>query len=117
MNVLLREVVKPRWAPFRLGPGSLDGLTRRHGNGLKRLLHVDGEPVAVAVSGPVFAARAHSEPAARAGIARMRFAVGIDDDLAEFHARFRDDPLIGRAVRMRPWFLGSHATVMRASGT
>ena len=33
----------------------------------------------------------------------MRFAVGIDDDLAEFHARFRDDPLIGRAVRARPW--------------
>ena len=33
----------------------------------------------------------------------MRFAVGIDDDLAEFHARFRDDPVIGRAVRARPW--------------
>jgi DNA-3-methyladenine glycosylase II len=103
LNVLVREVVRPRWAPFRLGPGSLDGLTRRHGNGLKRLLHINGEPVAVAVSGPVFAARAHSEAAARAGIARMRFAVGIDDDLTEFHARFRDDPLIGRAVRMRPW--------------
>ena len=28
---------------------------------------------------------------------------GIDDDLADFHARFRDDPLIGRAVRARPW--------------
>ena len=33
----------------------------------------------------------------------MRFAVGIDDDLAEFHARFRDDPVIGRALRARPW--------------
>ena len=44
-----------------------------------------------------------AEEAARAGIARMRFAVGIDDDLAEFHARFRDDPVIGRAVRARPW--------------
>jgi 3-methyladenine DNA glycosylase/8-oxoguanine DNA glycosylase len=33
----------------------------------------------------------------------MRFAAGIDDDLQPFHERFRDDPLIGRAVRARPW--------------
>jgi 3-methyladenine DNA glycosylase/8-oxoguanine DNA glycosylase len=101
--VLVREVVRPRWAAFRLGPPSLDGLTRRRGNGLVRLLHVDGSPVVVAVAGTVFAARAASEEAARAGIARMRFATGIDDDVAEFHARFRDDPVIGRAVRARPW--------------
>jgi 3-methyladenine DNA glycosylase/8-oxoguanine DNA glycosylase len=101
--VLVREVVRPRWAPFRLGPPSLDGLTRRRGNGLVRLLHVGDEPVVVAASGTVFAARASSEAAAREGIARMRFAVGIDDDLAEFHERFRDDPLIGRALRAQPW--------------
>ena len=100
--VLVREVVTPRWAPFRLGPGSLDGLTRRRGNGLVRLLHVGDEPVVVAASGTVFAARAPSEAAAREGIARMRFARGIDDDLADFHARFRDDPVIGRAVRADP---------------
>ncbi|HET6550486.1 MAG TPA: hypothetical protein VFG79_18620, partial [Solirubrobacter sp.] len=46
---------------------------------------------------------AATEAAAREGIARMRYAVGIDDDVAEFHARFRDDPVIGRAVRARPW--------------
>lgn len=103
MHVLVREVVRPRWAHFRLWPPSLDGLTRRRGAGLVRLMHIDGAPVAVAVSETVFAARAHDERTARAGIARMRFAVGIDDDLAEFHERFRDDPLIGRAVRMRPW--------------
>ena len=103
MNALVREVVQPRWPAFRPGPATLDGLTRRHGRGLKRLLHIDGEPVVVAVSGTTFAARARTEQAARAGIARMRFMVGIDDDLAEFHARFRDDPVIGRAVRMRPW--------------
>ena len=100
--VLVREVVTPRWAPFRLGPASLDGLTRRRGNGLVRLLHVGDEPVVVAASGTVFAARAPSEAAAREGIARMRFARGIDDDLADFHARFRDDPVIGRAVRADP---------------
>ena len=81
----------------------MDGLTRRRGNGLVRLLHVDGAPVVVAVSGTVFAARAATEAAAREGIARMRFATGIDDDLEDFHARFRDDPVLGRAIRARPW--------------
>jgi 3-methyladenine DNA glycosylase/8-oxoguanine DNA glycosylase len=102
LDVLVREVVRPRWT-FRLGPPSLDGLTRRSGDGLVRLLHVDGAPVVVAVSGCVFAARAGSEAAAREGIARMRFAVGVDDDLTEFYERFAGDPVIGRAVRARPW--------------
>ncbi len=102
MNTLVREVARPRWT-FRLGPPSLDGLTRRQGDGLVRLLHVDGSPVVVAVSGCVFAARAASEAVAREGIARMRFAVGVDDDLTGFHERFADDPVIGRAVRARPW--------------
>ena len=88
---------------FRLGGPTMDGLTRRRGNGLVRLLHVDGAPVVVAVSGTVFAARAATEAAAREGIARMRFATGIDDDLEDFHARFRDDPVLGRAIRARPW--------------
>ncbi|WP_053226705.1 DNA-3-methyladenine glycosylase family protein [Solirubrobacter soli] len=96
----MREVVEPRWAPFR--PGVAGGLARRRGNGFVRLLHVDGAPVVVAVAGTVFAARARTEGAAREGIARMRFATGIDDDLADFHARFRDDPVIGRAVRADP---------------
>jgi 3-methyladenine DNA glycosylase/8-oxoguanine DNA glycosylase len=103
LDVLVREVVEPRWPAFRLGPPTLDGLTRRRGNGLVRLLHVGGAPVVVAVSGTVFAARATSEAAARAGIARMRFATGIDDDLEDFHARFREDPLLGGAIRARPW--------------
>jgi 3-methyladenine DNA glycosylase/8-oxoguanine DNA glycosylase len=102
LSVLVREVVRPRWT-FRLGSASADGLTRRRGDGLVRLLHVDGVPVVVAASGVVFAARAADEGSAREGIARMRFASGIDDDLEPFHARFRDDPLIGRALLVRPW--------------
>jgi DNA-3-methyladenine glycosylase II len=102
LSVLVREVVRPRWT-FRPGPPSMDGLTRRRGDGLVRLLHVDGAPVVVAASGVVFAARAPDEATAHEGIARMRFAAGIDDDLVAFHERFRDDPLIGRAVRARPW--------------
>jgi 3-methyladenine DNA glycosylase/8-oxoguanine DNA glycosylase len=33
----------------------------------------------------------------------MRFALGVDDDLAPFYERFRDDPLIGQVVRSTPW--------------
>src|SRR5215210_1162970 len=32
----------------------------------------------------------------------MRFATGVDEDLRPFYDRFRDDPVIGRAVRARP---------------
>ena len=36
---------------------------------------------------------------ARPGIERMRFALGTDHDLGEFHRRFRWDPLIGPVIR------------------
>jgi 3-methyladenine DNA glycosylase/8-oxoguanine DNA glycosylase len=38
-----------------------------------------------------------------AAIERMRFALGTDHDLGEFHRRFRRDPLIGPVIRRRPW--------------
>jgi DNA-3-methyladenine glycosylase II len=99
----VRVEVVPPW-PFRLGGGSADGLTRRRGAALQRLLRVNGEPVLVGVVQPardrvLFAARGPNELAARAAIARMRFATGVDDDLRPFYDRFRDDPVIGRAVR------------------
>jgi DNA-3-methyladenine glycosylase II len=102
----LRVEVAPPW-PFALRGGSADGLTRRNGAGLQRMLHRDGKPVHVAVIQPradrvIFGARAESETDAMWGIRRLRFAVGVDDDHAEFHARFADDPYIGRAVRQLP---------------
>ncbi len=36
-------------------------------------------------------------------IRRMRFALGVDEDLSDFYARFRRDPLLGPAIRRRPW--------------
>ena len=51
----------------------------------------------------LFGAQASRRAVAEEAIARMRFAVGVDDDLSGFYERFRDDPLIGRAVRERPW--------------
>jgi 3-methyladenine DNA glycosylase/8-oxoguanine DNA glycosylase len=50
-----------------------------------------------------FRAEGTSRDAAATAIERMRFALGTDHDLSEFHARFRRDPLIGPAVRARPW--------------
>jgi 3-methyladenine DNA glycosylase/8-oxoguanine DNA glycosylase len=104
--VEVRVEVRPPW-PFRLGGGSMDGLARRRGAALQRLLRIDGEPVLVGIVQPaadrvLFAARAETESAAAAAIVRLRFATGVDDDLRPFHARFRDDPVIGRSVRSNP---------------
>lgn len=107
--VQLRVDVTPR-GPFRL-PRAVgrDGATRRLGGVLERLLHDDdGEPVVVRIAQPapdrvLFGARAPSTAAAEHGIARMRFALGVDDDLTPFLRRFARDPLIGRSLSRRPW--------------
>jgi 3-methyladenine DNA glycosylase/8-oxoguanine DNA glycosylase len=39
----------------------------------------------------------------RLAVERMRFALGVDDDLGEFYRRFRRDPLLGPQLRRRPW--------------
>jgi 3-methyladenine DNA glycosylase/8-oxoguanine DNA glycosylase len=51
----------------------------------------------------LFGAQAHDRATATEAIDRMRFALGVDDDLRPFHDRFRRDPLIGPSVRLRPW--------------
>ncbi len=90
----------------------MDGALRRRGDVLERLLHHAGEPVLVraAQTAPdlvLLGARARTREAAAYGIARMRFALGLDEDLSAFHRRFADDPLIGRSVRRRPWLRAS----------
>jgi 3-methyladenine DNA glycosylase/8-oxoguanine DNA glycosylase len=76
---------------------------------IERLLHDrEGEPVVVRVAQTakdtvLLGARATSKEAAEHGIARMRFALGVDDDLGELRRRYARDPLIGRSVRARPW--------------
>jgi DNA-3-methyladenine glycosylase II len=44
-----------------------------------------------------------SREAGEIAIERMRFALGTDHDLSEFHRRFRWDPLIGPVIRRMPW--------------
>jgi 3-methyladenine DNA glycosylase/8-oxoguanine DNA glycosylase len=86
----------------------MDGVLRRRGDVLERLLHYDEEPVVVRIAqcAPdrvIFGARAATRAAAEHGIARMRFALGVDDDLEAFRRHFLRDPLIGPSVRRRPW--------------
>ena len=86
----------------------MDGVLRRRGGVLERLLHHEGEPVLVRVAQTApdasCSARARSTRGPRrTAIARMRFALGVDEDLRAFHRRFARDPLIGRSLRRRPW--------------
>jgi 3-methyladenine DNA glycosylase/8-oxoguanine DNA glycosylase len=39
----------------------------------------------------------------RLAVERMRFALGVDDDLRAFHREFRRDPLLGPLLRRRPY--------------
>ena len=106
--VEVRVEVEPVWA-FRMPVGgTADGVSRRRNGVRERLLHLDGQPAVVRVAQTasdrvLFGAQAPDEHTARRAIERMRFALGVDDDLRPFHDRFRDDPLIGHSVGARPW--------------
>lgn len=105
--VEVRVEVRPQWVfrlPRRVG---LDGLARVRGGVVHRLLHAGEEPVLVRVAQlardrVLFGASAGDRAAAEWGIDRMRFALGIDQDLSEFYERFRFDPLIGPGLRANP---------------
>jgi DNA-3-methyladenine glycosylase II len=105
--VEVRVEVRPVW-PFHLPRHSgKDGVQRYRDGVLHRLLHVDGAPAHVRVAQPsgdrvVLGAAAERRDVAEHALERMRFALGVDDDLSAFHARFRDDPLIGGSVRAMP---------------
>jgi 3-methyladenine DNA glycosylase/8-oxoguanine DNA glycosylase len=85
----------------------MDGLTRRRGGVLHRLLQLEGEPVHLRVAqltggNVLFGARSASRESAAGAIAAMRRALGVDLDLAPFYEQFKSDPLIGAAVRADP---------------
>jgi 3-methyladenine DNA glycosylase/8-oxoguanine DNA glycosylase len=105
--VEIRREVRPVW-PYRLPRAGFDGVMRRRcDGGLERLLHVEGAPAVLRVNQPardrvVLVAGADSPDVAEEALARMRFALGVDDDLRPFYERFHSDPVIGRSVRARP---------------
>jgi len=114
-------------SPFRLGRGSADRTLLVEGGVATRLLHVEGRPVLVRAWQPgervVLRAQA-VDPAIvtlpgcggegelalataaqlELAVARMRFALGVDCDLGEFHRRFRRDRLVGPLIRRMPSF-------------
>ncbi|MCW2989268.1 MAG: DNA-3-methyladenine glycosylase 2 family protein, partial [Solirubrobacterales bacterium] len=122
----LEQEVRPA-SPYRLPRGSDDRTLWIQGGVATRLLHVEASPVLVRawqpapdrvvlraepvdparvtlplVSGrePVPAGRAELERA----LERLRFVLGVDYDLGEFHRRFRRDPLVGPLIRRMPSF-------------
>jgi 3-methyladenine DNA glycosylase/8-oxoguanine DNA glycosylase len=76
---------------------------------LARLLEAEGEQVVVhawqRASGEVVLRASGGAGRARLGVAidRMRFALGVDEDYAEFFRMFKRDPFLGPALRRRPW--------------
>lgn len=102
-----RVEVTPPW-PFRLTRRSgMDGLSPVRRGVLHRLVHEEGQPVHVRVaqlgSGDVLiGAAARRRALSHQAIARVRRALGVDLDLRAFHHEYRDDPLIGRALRSDP---------------
>jgi 3-methyladenine DNA glycosylase/8-oxoguanine DNA glycosylase len=115
-------------SPFRLPTYSSEDRTMSVRDGvMSRLLRVEQSPVLVRAWEPVrgrVQLRAEPvDPAAltapsaipappscpagpaqlRVAVERMRFAVGVDDDLGEVYRRFRRDPLLGPPLRRRPW--------------
>ena len=126
MSAAVEVDVRPP-SPFRMPRwGGEDRVMRVSDGVAARLLHVDGCPVLVRAWEPVRGVvRLRSEPVEPASIAsafaaaelpqsragraelelaieRMRFALGVDDDLSEFYRRFRRDPLLGPLLRRRP---------------
>ncbi len=114
-------------SPFRLPQfSSSDRVMRVGGGAVTRLLRVEDSPVLVrawqpgaarvvvraerldpiAVKPPRAGPALRLRPADRAhldiAVQRMRFALGVDDDLREPHRRFRHDPLLGPLLRRRP---------------
>ena len=107
MTAELRLEAQAPWR-FRLprfGGGAR--VTQVRGGVVHRLLHCDDVAVhvrAAMLSGDrvLFGAQSASREASAWGIERMRAALGVDHDLRPFYDRFKNDPLIGAAVRRDP---------------
>ncbi|MEA2412902.1 MAG: hypothetical protein QOC77_3463 [Thermoleophilaceae bacterium] len=106
MTAVLERDFRPKGA-YRMPGAGRDGVTRRRGQALVRAIHHGDECAVVAAwaSGGAVRLRAQgpSPEAAGHALGRMRFALGLDHDLAPFHARFKSDRLLGPLLRRMPW--------------
>jgi 3-methyladenine DNA glycosylase/8-oxoguanine DNA glycosylase len=115
--------VRPRF-PVRVRGGGGDGVMRNSEGVLERLLHVGPCPVRVrcwqvrtgvriraeAIEPRLaihfdegFECREAGEEELERAIERMIFALWLTDDVGEFFAAFKQDPLIGAAIHRKPW--------------
>lgn len=118
------RVVPP--SPLRLPRSSGGDRVLRAGRAVGRLLHVGGAPVVIRAwevgdgsigvraeaidPGPIDYPCDTGEERPLAGedelelaLERARFMFWLDDDLTGFYRRFSRDPLIGPAIRRKPW--------------
>jgi 3-methyladenine DNA glycosylase/8-oxoguanine DNA glycosylase len=105
----LEAEVRPPW-PYRLPLRGAGNGTTRVGDGVvTRLLWTGVEPIVAHAwqirSGDVrFRVEGDvSMDELEAALGRMRFILGVDEDLSEFVAEFKRDPVLGPALRRRPW--------------
>ena len=93
--------------PYRLPRPGRDGVMVLREGALTRSLWVGDEQCIVRAWATGRAVRIRAEGGSHGGceaaIERMRFALGIDHDLSDFHRRFRWDPLIGPVIRRKPF--------------
>jgi 3-methyladenine DNA glycosylase/8-oxoguanine DNA glycosylase len=122
----LEVEVRPE-SPYRLPRGSDDRTLWIQGGVATRLLHVEASPVLVRAWQPAsdrvvlraepvdpgrvtlpFSSDREPVPAGTAelevAVERMRFVLGVDYDLGEFHHRFSRDSLVGPLIRRLPSF-------------
>jgi 3-methyladenine DNA glycosylase/8-oxoguanine DNA glycosylase len=124
MPGVLEVEVRPR-SPLRLPRAGGDGVARKREGVLERMLHVGACPVRVRCwqtrTGRFriraerieprllvhFAPDAECEEAGDEQLAiaieRMRFVLWVDEDISDFYARFKRDPLLRQAIRLKPW--------------
>src|SRR4051812_25197037 len=87
-------------------PARRDGIMRRRGAALARVMHLGDEPALVRawpVSGALrVRGGAGPEHAAASGVERVLSARNWDQALPRYPRRFRNDPLIGPVIRRHP---------------
>ena len=92
---------------YRLPSAGRDGVLQERDGALVRVVYTAGGAAVVRawIAGQRvrFRSEAPDRSVAQAGVERMRFALGTDHDLRDFHRRFRRDPLLGPVIRRRPW--------------
>lgn len=103
-----REVAQPP-APYRLQRAAPDGVMRRRGGLLERIVIEDGQIVLLRAAQPVrdgevvMGAWAPEELLAEQALARWRRTLGVDVDHRPFLDAAWHDPLLAPLVRARPW--------------